>query len=79
MSNITARNQASAAFVVETARAEGVHVAIAGSPRGPCVFAWAPTARTPEHQLACERSFKRAVYRNLRTVRLYVAKPRGHA
>ena len=45
----------------------------------PRVFACAATSGTPERQLACERSFKRAVYQNVRTVSLYVARPRGRA
>lgn len=68
-----------AQFIAETAIDEGVHVAIVGDPRSPTVFAHAPTARTPERQLACEASFKRVVYQNLRVVSLYAAKPRGHA
>jgi hypothetical protein len=68
-----------ARFIAESAADEGVHIAILSNPRGPCVFAWAPTAASSERQLACERSFKRAVYQNIRAVSLYAAKPRGRA
>jgi hypothetical protein len=68
-----------ARFICEAALEHGVRIAVLTSPRGPCVFAWAPTASTVEKQLACERSFKSAVYRNLRVVSLYAAEPRGRA
>jgi hypothetical protein len=69
-----------ARFIAETAIAEGVHIAIVGDPRSPAVFVWSPTAApTPERQLACERSFKRAVYQNIRVLSLYAATPRGRA
>jgi hypothetical protein len=50
-----------ARFIAETAIAEGVHIAILSSPRGPCVFADAPTAPTHERQVACEASFRRCL------------------
>jgi len=68
-----------ARFIAETAIAEGVHVAIMGDPRSPCIFAYAPRAPTPELQLACEASFKRAARRNLRAVALIASRPRGRA
>jgi hypothetical protein len=64
-------------FIAETAIAEGVHIAILSSPRGPCAFAYAPTAPTHERQVACEASFRRAVYGNLRVGSLYAAEPWG--
>jgi hypothetical protein len=68
------RALARAKFIRDTAIQHGVHVAIIGSPHGPCAFVWAPTAPTVEQQLACEASFKRAVYRNIRAISFYAAK-----
>jgi hypothetical protein len=68
-----------ARFIANPAIESGVHIAIIGDPRDACVFAWAPTAPTLKRQLLCERSFKRAVYRNIGAVTLYAAKPRGRA
>jgi hypothetical protein len=63
------RQRAKACFVIDTAREEGVHLAVHQTPRGPVVFSWAPGAPSVELQLECERSFKRAVAWNLREIR----------
>jgi hypothetical protein len=41
------------------------------------VFASAPTAVSSKRRVACEASFRHAVYRNLHTVALLAAEPRG--
>jgi hypothetical protein len=69
--------QRTRAQFVQAALDHYVHIAIVGSLFGPAVFTWAPTAPTIEEQLACDRSFKRAVRQNPPLVFLIAAEPRG--
>jgi hypothetical protein len=73
------RQQARAYFIVQSAAEADVRIAILGRADDPCVFVWARTAPTPERRRACETSFRHAIYRNLRTVALLAAEPRGRA
>jgi hypothetical protein len=72
------RNLARARFIAETAREHSISIGIVhgyGSPGPPSIFVWAPTARTPWHQEACEQSFKKAVRQNLRAIRYIARRP----
>jgi hypothetical protein len=73
------RTREVARFILSTAREHGVHVVVHETRRGRWVAVWAPTALTSEHQLAYERSFKRAVTQNLGAVVLLSATPGGSA
>jgi hypothetical protein len=60
-------------------RVDGREHQSAPRPFSPVVFAFAPTVAPIVLQLACERSFKSAVYRNLCAVSLYAATPGGRS
>jgi hypothetical protein len=68
-----------ARFIVEAALEHGVHIAVQGSPYGPSVSTWAPSAPTLEHQTACQECFRLAVEANLRAIIYRYATPREAA
>jgi hypothetical protein len=59
-----ARAALCARFVVDEARCHGVSLGFYNGR----IYAWAPTAASPELQLQCERSFTRAVRQNLNAI-----------
>jgi hypothetical protein len=63
------RDRARADFILSAAVEHNIHVAVIETGCGtPSVLAWAPSATTKDRQLACERSFRGAVSRNLRAL-----------